>query len=99
MVLPHHKEEFQKHSYSHLRFTGVHMPAAYLHVKCMPSYRQFTLKYDTHNNKIYTVILKVPICFVVLCYHIQQSSESAIPVFFMCNLKFCLHESNQWCRA
>jgi hypothetical protein len=64
------------------------MPAADLEDECMPSYKQFISQDDTHNNKIYTVILKVPICFAILCYHIQQSSESAIPVIFTCNLKF-----------
>ena len=47
------------------------MPAAELQFECMPSYKQFISRDDNHNNKIYTVILKVPICLAVLCYHIQ----------------------------
>jgi hypothetical protein len=47
------------------------MAAAEIQVECMPCYEQFISQDDTHNNKIYTVILKVPIHFAVLCYHIK----------------------------
>ena len=88
MELPHHNEEFQNYSYSYLRYAEVHMLAVELQAECMPSYKQFISQDDTHNKKISTVILRVPICFAVLCYHIQQSSESAVPLFSMCTLKF-----------